>query len=90
MELRIIDNLIRTVETFLELAVMELDDNKREAAEKFVAEAEHSIGVIAQLLAGLPDEFRNDKSPLAKQTETLKHAVRELHSKMSTRAGSAL
>jgi len=84
MELRIINNLMRAVQAFLELAAMEAADGNGEPAARFAAEAEHSIGVVAALLAAVPDEFSDDKSHLALQAEALEQAVRDMRSKISS------
>ena len=79
-EFRIVENLIQSVQSFLELAGMEAADGNALIAAKLVTEAEHSIGVITELLAALPEEFARDRTRLELQTESLGHALRKINS----------
>ena len=84
-QFRIIENELQTAHSLLDLAGLEAVDQNSQHASELVAEAEHSLDVITELLTALPTEFMSDKVRLSIESEALKQRIQEIRGKTNTR-----
>lgn len=84
-QFRIIENELQTAHSFLDLAGLEAADQNSQHAGELVAEAEHSLDVITELLSALPTEFLSDQVRLSIESEALKKRIQEIRIKADAR-----